>query len=108
MKKTRGKKERGIKLQDLSDDSDAEIDSEELAVLNSILSVKKNSPQEYNTLKYVMYATGIFMVMSLPFIDRILELAMPMANSWLILLGLKTVIFFIFFYIVFYINRSSK
>ena len=108
MKKGHGKKDRGTKLQDISDDSDAEIDSEELAVLNSILSIKKNSPQEYNTLKYVMYATGIFMIMSLPFVDRILELAMPMANSWLILVGLKTVIFFILFYIVFYINKSTK
>ena len=86
------KKDRGTKLQDLSDDSDAEIDSEELAVLNSVLNVKKKSPQEYNMLKYVMFAAGIFMIMSLPFTDRILELAAPIANSWLILVGLKTVI----------------
>lgn len=99
-----GKK--GTKLQDLSDDSDDEIDSQELAVLNSILNTNKTSPKEYNNVtKYVLFATGIFLILSLPFTDRILELAMPITNSWLILLGLKTVIFFITFYIVFYLNK---
>lgn len=100
------KKGRGTKLADLPEaGDDDEIDSRELAVLNSILNVKKHSPEEYNSLKYVMFATAIFMVLSLPFTDRILELALPLAQSWLILVGLKTVIFFIAFYIVFYINK---
>jgi len=101
-----GKKDHGTKLTDLPDDSDDEIDSQELAVLNSILNVNKKSPEEYNKLKYVMYATGIFLILSLPFTDRILELALPIANSWLILVGLKTVLFFIVFYIVCYMNSS--
>lgn len=101
-----GKKDRGTKLADLPDDSDEEIDSDELAVLNSILNVKRDSPKEYNTIKYVMFATGIFIVLSLPFTDRILELALPIANSWLILIGLKTIIFFIAFYIVVYMNKN--
>ena len=102
-----GKKDRGTKLADLPDDSDDEIDSQELAVLNSILNVKKTSPEEYNSLKYIMFATGIFFVLSLPFTDRILELALPIANSWLILVGLKTIVFFIAFYIVFYMNKQK-
>ena len=102
-----GKKDRGTKLADLPDDSDDEIDSQELAVLNSILNVKKTSPEEYNSLKYIMFATGIFFVLSLPFTDRILELALPIANSWLILVGLKTIVFFVTFYIVFYMNKQK-
>ena len=102
-----GKKDRGTKLADLPEESDDEIDSKELAVLNSILNVKKQSPEEYNSLKYVMFATGIFLVLSLPFTDRILELALPMANSWLILVGLKTVVFFIVYYVVFYMNKQK-
>nr|QBK87500.1 MAG: uncharacterized protein LCMAC201_04100 [Marseillevirus LCMAC201] len=101
-----GKKDHGTKLADLPDDSDDEIDSTELAALNSILNIKKKSPEEYNSLKYVMYATAIFLMLSLPFTDRILELALPMANSWLILVGLKTIIFFIVYYIVFFINKK--
>lgn len=102
-----GKKDHGTKLQDLPEDSDNEedIDSKELAVLNSILNVKKKNPEEYNKLKYVMFASGLFLLLSLPFTDRILELALPMAHSWLILVGLKTVIFFIAYYIVFYMNK---
>jgi len=101
------KRDNGTKLEDLPDDSDSEeeIDSKELAVLNSILNVKKKNPEEYNNLKYVMFATFIFLLLSLPFTDRILELALPIANSWLILVGLKTVLFFIIYYIVFYMNK---
>lgn len=99
-------KKKGTKLEDLSDDSEEEIDSSELAILNSILNTNKNSPQEYNHVtKYVLFATGIFLILSLPFTDRILELALPVANSWLILLGLKTILFFLVFYIVFYLNK---
>ncbi len=101
-----GKKDQGTKLADIPDDSDADIDSSELAVLNSILNVKKHSPEEYNSLKYVMFATALFLVMSLPFTDRVLELALPMANSWLILVGLKTIIFFVAYYIIFYMNKK--
>jgi len=103
-----GRKNHGTKLQDLPEDSnddEEDIDSKELAILNSILNVKKKNPEEYNNLKYVMFATFIFLVMSLPFTDRILELALPMANSWLILVGLKSIIFFIIYYIIFYINK---
>lgn len=99
----------GMKLEDIDDDDDSdteEIDSKELSVLNNILNVKQKSPKEYSTLKYVLYGTAIFFVLSLPFLDRVFELALPLANSWLILLGLKTIIFFIVFYIVFYMNTK--
>lgn len=98
----------GMKLEDIEDDDsdNEEIDSKELAVLNNILNVKQKSPKEYSTLKYVLYATAIFFLLSLPFLDRVFELAVPLANSWLILLGLKTIIFFIVFYIVFYMNAK--
>ncbi len=103
-----GKKSRdSTKLADMSDDSDEEIDSKELATLNTILNVKKKSPEEYDTLRYVMYASGIFVLLSLPFTDRIFELSLPMANSWLILVGLKTIIFFIVFYIISYMNKQK-
>lgn len=108
-----GKKEKesGMKLEDLPDDSDDEggeqqIDSKELSLLNNILNVNKKAPKEYATLKYVLYATALFLVLSLPFFDRLVELALPMAHSWLILLGLKTIVFFIVFYIIFYMSRK--
>ena len=100
------KKDQGTKLQDLPDDSSEEIDSKELSVLNGILNMKKKSPKEYDTLKFVMYATAIFLVLSLPFVDRIVELALPITSSWLIMLGVKTVVFFIIYYIIFYMNKK--
>jgi len=109
MGKKNAQKQEGTKLADLpepdSDDESSEIDSKELAVLNNILSTNKKSPAEYNTLKFVLFASAIFMVLSVPFTDRVLELALPMCQSWLILVGLKTMIFFIVYYIVFYMNK---
>lgn len=102
-----GKKvKEGMKLEDIDESDDEDIDSNELAVLNNILNVKQKAPKEYSTLKYVLYATAIFFLLSLPFLDRVFELAVPLANSWLILIGLKTIVFFILFYIVFYMNNK--
>jgi len=83
-------------------DSDTEIDSNELQILNKILNVKTEDPQEYSRLRFVFYATAIFLLLSLPFTDRIIELASSSASSWLILIAIKCVIFFILFYIVVY------
>lgn len=103
-----GRKNQGMKIEDLpDDDTDEEIDSEQLRTLNNILNVKEVNPEEYNKLKFIMFASGIFFVLSLPFTERLLELALPAAgSSWLVLLGLKTVLFFIIYYVVFYMQRS--
>lgn len=105
-----GKKK--VKIEDIPDDSHDESESTDqsgLAILDSILTSQTRSPQQYNSvLKYVMYATGIFILLSLPFTDRLFEIALPMTSSWLILLGLKTVIFFVAFYIVFQLSKSSE
>ena len=95
-----GKKNHSIRLDDIPDTSDEEIEPKELAVLNSILVMKKNAPEKWEKLKHVVYATMIFAVLSLPFTDRVFELAIPMASSWLILWGLKIMVFFAFLYLV--------
>ena len=89
------------KIDDLPD-TDSEIDSRELQILNSILNVKTENPEEYSRLRFVFYATALFVLLSLPFTDRIIELATPSATSWLILLILKAVAFFMLYYIVVY------
>ncbi len=94
------------KIDDLPE-SDTEIDSRELQVLNTILNVKSEDPQEYSRLRFVFYATAIFFLLSLPFTDRIIELATPSATSWLILLAIKVIIFFMLYYIVVYSALSE-
>jgi ABC-type uncharacterized transport system YnjBCD permease subunit len=102
----KNKNSSGTKLDDLPSDSDIEVDSKELALLNNILNVSEKSPQEYNTLKFVMYASALFLLLSLPFTDRLLELAIPMTQSWLFLVACKTIVFFVLYYIIFYMNKS--
>ena len=90
------------KLNDL--DTSEDIEPSDIAVLNSILDVKNRNSSQYETLKYVMFATALFVILSLPFTDRLIELAFPMASSWLILVGMKAVLFFIIYYIIYYAN----
>ena len=89
------------KLEELPD-SDTDIDSRELEILNTILNIKTDNPEEYSKLRFVFYATAIFVLLSLPFTDRIIELSTPSATSWLILLIIKSIIFFMLYYIVVY------
>ena len=89
-----------------SDDTDADISApadpqpaKELSILNNILQVDSKSPREYARLKYTLFAAMLFMVLTLPFTDRILNLAVPMTNSWLMLVGIKTIAFFVLLYL---------
>jgi len=94
-----------VKLDDLdTDDSPSEND---LTMLNEILKTSAKNPVKYASLKYVFYATALFFVLSLPFTDRIIELAFPMACSWLILIGFKAVAFFVAYYLVSHVSLKK-
>lgn len=95
------KKSMSTKIEDLPY-SDEQPDTNELEILSSILDIHETDPVQYNRLKFVFYATAIFVFLSLPFTERVIELAAPLATSWLVLLVLKTIIFFILYYIVVY------
>jgi hypothetical protein len=79
------------------EDSDSEEEENSLNVLSSILNTKDAG---YGNIKYCLYATAIFFVLSLPFTDKMIELVVPVTSSWLILLAVKTIAFFIFYYII--------
>lgn len=81
------------------DDDDESIESSEVAIMNEIFKTDARS-SKYNIMRYVFYATGLFILLGLPFTDRIIELAFPMAQSWLVLLGAKSIAFFIAFYVI--------
>jgi hypothetical protein len=102
MPKRKGKaKPSNVLIEDLPA-SDETADTNELEILSSILDVHETDPQEYNRLKFVFYATAIFIFLSLPFVDKVVEMVTPLASSWLVLLVLKTIVFFILYYIVSY------
>lgn len=106
-----------ISLESISDDSDISSDTDdynerksiqqqELSILNDIFKTDTKSAKYNGVLKYVLYASVLFLVLSLPFTDRIIELAFPLSASWLILVSVKTIAFFIAFYIL--MSTSSK
>jgi len=97
----RSKDNGSTKIENLEVD-DVEPEEDELDILESLLDIPHTNPAEYSKLKYVFFATAIFALLSLPFTERIIELATPIANSWLILLIIKTMMFFILYYIVVY------
>jgi hypothetical protein len=98
---------KSININDISVDDAARADPKDLELLNEILTLQELDPVEYNYIKYVLIATCVFFILSLPVTDTIVSLAFPPANSWLILLLLKTVTFFILFYILYYLTRSA-
>jgi len=92
------------KLIDLpeTDDDDTISNSKELSFLTNILNMKKKNPTAYHkTFKYVIFATIIFIALSNPLMDKVIKIAMPFTESWLFLLIIKTVLFFLIYYIIF-------
>jgi len=102
------KKKTDTKLIDISEDEEESIESRELALLHNILNTKTTNPKEYASFKHVLYATAIFTVLSLPFTDRLIELALPLTKSWLFLVGIKTIIFFVTFCTIYYFTRNNS
>jgi len=102
------KKKVETKLVDISEDEEESIESRELALLHNILNTKTTNPKEYASFKHVLYATAIFAVLSLPFTDRLIELALPLTKSWLFLVGIKTIIFFVVFCTIYYFTRGGN
>lgn len=96
----RSKNSGSTKIENL--DIDLDTPDHELDILESLLDVKNVNPENYDKLKFVFFAAAIFALISLPFTERIIELANPAANSWLILLIIKTIMFFVLYYIVVY------
>jgi uncharacterized membrane protein len=109
-----------VSIENISDDSAAEYSDaeeaaerqsqqqQELSILNDIFKTNPKSAKYNGTLKYVFYAAALFLVLSLPFTDRVIELAFPLSTSWLILVIAKTVAFFIAFYILMSSSSTSS
>jgi hypothetical protein len=115
----RGKKEI-IRLDELSEDSDDSEDSKEngsirmedargVAVVNALYPQRMKKNQS-NTLsnKHIVYATGIFVLMTNPLTDKLITSAFPLSQSWLVLLIVKTVLFFLFMYSSTFLLKSKK
>lgn len=87
-------------------DADTNIDNNQLNALQQILKVSENNPSEWNRLKFVFYATILFAILSLPFIDKIYQLIFSNSSSWLILIAMKIITFFVLYYIIVYLNKK--
>ena len=103
-KSSKSKNKKYVKVEDIPE-NDEELSESENELMNSVFSIKNTNPKEYNgRFKYVLFASIAFIVLSLPVLDRLIEMAVPLANSWPILLGIKSVLFFCTFYLIWYAN----
>ena len=94
-------------LDNISDEeSEIDIDNNQLNALQQILQVSEKNPTEWNRLKFVFYATILFAILSLPFIDKIYQLIFSNSSSWLILISMKIITFFVLYYIIVYLNKK--
>lgn len=122
MARRKSRKSSSVPIETISDDdsdggsgSDAENPVEresrqqqELSILNDIFKTDPKSVKYSGSLKYVFYAAALFFVLSLPFTDRVIELAFPLSTSWLILVITKTIAFFIAYYILMTTTTSGR
>jgi uncharacterized membrane protein len=100
---------KSIKLSDIPDtiQDDNDVNPQEMSVMNEIFRHEKKATKN-SVITYTLYATALFIVLSTPFTDRIIELAFPMTCSWLILLGAKAVVFFLMYYLILTSVGDSK
>jgi len=101
-----------IQLKDLPEDSDDDSeevmnisDAKDYAMVNALYSNKIKKKQQKTFMNLVMYATLLFLGLSIPFMDKIIETAFPISDSWLVLLVLKTGFFFVGMYMIVYNNK---
>ena len=96
-------------INDFSDDeySDDEEEDEEdgytrdIALAHTLVSNKTRKEIKRDETKLsVLYSTGIFLLLSIPITDTLIKTGFPLADSWLILLGIKTVVFFLLVYLI--------
>lgn len=94
-------------LEEASDEeSEIDVDNNQLNALQEILKVSEKNPSEWNRLKFVFFATILFGILSLPVIDKIYQLIFSNSSSWLILISMKIITFFVLYYIIVYLNKK--
>lgn len=113
----KGKKEI-VRIEEISDEEYSESENEEfvkledakgIAVVNALYPNKKNKENKDKTKGVVIYATGIFALLSNPGMDKLISTAFPMTNSWLVLMIVKVLLFFILLYSsTFFMNTSKR
>jgi len=92
---------KSTKLKDIpSDDDNSSASSEEIATVKKILQTSEKKTPEGSTIRNVLIATFIFAFLASPIVDKISLLIFPNIKSWLIILTVKTIAFFVIFYAI--------
>lgn len=95
-----------IRIDEMSDDSDSESDTIRMedargvAVVNALYpQTMKNSRRHSGISKTtIIYSTGVFILLCNPLTEKLITTAFPIGQSWLVLLVIRTVLFFILMY----------
>lgn len=79
---------------------EAQSAPKELQIIQKYFDTTDTSSRSYQRVKFVGFATLIFLLVSNPIFDKILEI-LPNMNSSLIRFGVKTILFFVLVYFIF-------
>lgn len=89
------------KLKDLPTDEEGNASPKEAQILNTLFKKKEEVGSEmYSEFKEVAVASLIFAILSLPFVGGLIQSVCPSAGNMFVLLIVKTIVFFILYYIV--------
>lgn len=86
---------------DLNESPQSIDDIKNEALINAILPEEhKSKYQKDRRFMFSLYATGVFFLLNIPFLDNLIKSAFPMTESWLVLLAIKTLTFFVILYFI--------
>lgn len=94
---------------DIDSDSSSESSSREpslehakdIALVSAILpKEEREKRQKDKSFMFMIYISGVYFVLNLPWVDTLIQSAFPMTESWLILGGVKTIVFFMIIFVI--------
>jgi hypothetical protein len=81
-------------------DQNAQATPEELRIVDSIFRNEASRSAIYDEMRPIIYAGLFFLIFSLPFVDGLIAATLPIAQSRIVRLAIKTVLFMLFLYTV--------
>lgn len=81
-------------------DQNVQATPEELQIVDQLFRNESTRSAIYDELRPIIYAGLFFLIFSLPFVDALLVATLPIAQSRIVRLAVKTVLFMVFLYTV--------
>ena len=95
-------------MNQLPRDENARATPEELRIVNQIFKDEGSRSAIYDELRPIIYAGIFFLLFSLPFTDVLIQSTLPIAQSRIVRLAIKTIFFMLALYTIMLACDSTR